>query len=314
MLAEWLNPATRAQAAKLRAARKQANVRIKEAKKLLRRARGKVEEATVGQIAELVTTTVEATRTTDVGLISKTADRLGHGVNKNLADFRKPAWRESFESIAIAVLIALVLRSFVVEAFKIPSGSMIPTLAIGDQIFVNKLIYGIRIPFTAVRIVDFAMPERGEVAVFICPVPPHEDYIKRVIGLPGDEVAVRDGIVQINGQPLAQDRSEAASFWDRDNRFKRWYPFDAVVYEEHIGDRTHAVIHDADPGQRAPDFGPFKVPEGHVFMMGDNRDHSFDSRMWGPVPLSNILGRSLFVWFSWGKDGMAWDRLGTWID
>jgi signal peptidase I len=314
MLLEWLNPVTRAKGSKLRAARKSANARIKEAKKLLRRARGRVPETAIGQIAELVTGVVEAARGTDVATIAKSSDKLGHAVTKSLADFRKPAWRESFESIAVAVLIALVLRSFVLEAFKIPSGSMIPTLAIGDQIFVNKLVYGIRIPFTAIRVVDFAMPERGEVIVFICPVEPHEDYIKRVIGLPGDEITVKAGVVHINGKAVSLEKIGDQSFWDRETRFKRWYPFDTVAYREQIGDRSHIVIHDADPSQRGADFGPFLVPEGHVFMMGDNRDHSFDSRMWGPVPLSNILGRSLFVWFSWGKDGMAWDRLGTWIE
>ncbi|MFC1610572.1 signal peptidase I [Myxococcota bacterium] len=299
---------------KLRHARKAAKLRVKEAKKLLRRARGKVPDSTHQEIKDQVAQATAATRGTDAGTMNKATDRLLAALNKNLGSFRKPAWRESIESIVIAVLVALLLRSFVVEAFKIPSGSMIPTLAIGDQIFVNKLVYGIRIPFTVVRVVDFAPPKHGEVIVFECPIEPHEDYIKRVIGLPGDEIAVRDGTIAINGKPLDREFVERREFWDRDGETGRWYPFEAFVYRETVDGLSHTVIHDADPVRAASDFGPVIVPEGHVFMMGDNRDHSFDSRAWGPVPISNILGRSLFVWFSWGKEGMAWGRLGTWIE
>ncbi len=313
-LLDWLNAETRAKGARLRHARKEGRAQVKEARKLLRRGRSLLGDGVRAQFDDLVTTTELTLRQTDPGAIDKATRKLGDATDKHLDAYRKPAWRESLESIAVAVLIALMLRSFVVEAFKIPSGSMIPTLAIGDQIFVNKLRYGIRIPFTSIRLVDFAMPQRGEVLVFICPVEPREDYIKRVIGLPGDEVAVRDGVVQINGEPLTQELIGEQSYWDRDNRLKRWFPFEAVAYRETIGEKSHVIIRDADPAQRAPDYGPFVVPEGHVFMMGDNRDHSFDSRAWGPVPLSNILGRSLFVWFSWGRDNMAWERLGTWIE
>ena len=130
-------------------------------------------------------------------------------------------WRESFQSILIAVLIALMLRSFVVEAFKIPSGSMIPTLAIGDQIFVNKYLYGVRVPFTSIRLVDFDEPQRGEVIVFICPIEPHQDYIKRVIGLPGDEVTVRNNTILINGEPVKRKLVGTREFADRDNESER---------------------------------------------------------------------------------------------
>ncbi len=300
---------------KLRNARKAARTRVKEAKKLLRRSRGKVDDTTHSEISVLADKTSAAARGSDVGAMNKAGDKLLGMLDKNLSAFRKPAWRESLESIAVAVLVALLLRSFVVEAFKIPSGSMIPTLAIGDQIFVNKLVYGVRVPFTAIRVVDFTEPKRGEVIVFICPVEPHEDYIKRVVGLPGDEIMVRDGIVSINGTQLEREFVERTDLWDRDSRSGRWYPFEAFVYREMMPDGSeHTVIYDADPAQAASDFGPVVVPEGHVFMMGDNRDHSFDSRAWGSVPFSNILGRSLFVWFSWGREGMAWGRLGTWIE
>jgi signal peptidase I len=299
---------------KLRAATKVARHRLREARKLLRRGRKVVPESTVSEIEASVTATRAATKTGDAAAVHKAADKLSALLDKHLGRYRKPAWRESLESILIAVLVALVLRSFVVEAFKIPSGSMIPTLAIGDQIFVNKLLYGVRIPFTAVRLVDFSIPDRGDVIVFICPEEPHDDYIKRVVGLPGDEIAVRDGRVTINSEPLDRELQGQETFWDRDALTQRWYTFDAMVYEETIDGETHTVIHDAEPAAAARDYGPVIVPEGHVFVMGDNRDHSYDSRSWGPVPLPNILGRSLFVWWSWGRDGLDVSRIGTAID
>ncbi|MBI5510156.1 MAG: signal peptidase I [Deltaproteobacteria bacterium] len=301
-------------APELRNARRIARVRVKEAKKLIKRAAKVAPRATVAEVVDELADVVAVTSGDNPALIHRAADRLAALLDQHLDSYRKPAWRESLESIAVAIIVALLLRSFVVEAFKIPSGSMIPTLAIGDQIFVNKFIYGVRVPFTPIRIVDFAMPKRGEVIVFICPVEPHEDYIKRVIGLPGDEIAVKDGAVAVNGKALGREFLGRSRYWDRETASGRWYPFDAFGYEESIEGKKHVVIHDADLTQASPDFGPVVVPEGHVFMMGDNRDHSYDSRSWGPVPLSNILGRSLFVWFSLGQDGLSWHRLGTWIE
>jgi len=298
--------------AKLRGARKIASLQCKEAHRLLRRARGKLEATTLAEVEALTLALRQALAADDVGAMRKHGDRLGLAVDKHLVTFRKPAWRESFESVFVAVLVALVLRAFVVEAFKIPSGSMIPTLAIGDQIFVNKYVFGIRIPFTAVRLVNFGMPERGEVVVFICPVPPNEDYIKRIVGLPGDTIEVRESTLYINGAPQPRTPLGRGTFTDRDAS-GRWNTFDAFAFTETIGEHAHTVLQDVTMRPRASDYGPTTVPEGHVFAMGDNRDHSFDSRAWGMVPLSNILGRSLFVWWSWGEGGLDTHRLGTWI-
>lgn len=299
---------------KLRAARKSARRKASDAKKLLRRARNGVPQETRDEIEAAATRTRETLLTEDIAAIKKASEKLGGLLTRHLDRFRKPAWRESVESILIAVMVALMLRSFVVEAFKIPSGSMIPTLAIGDQIFVNKFIYGVRIPFTWHRIIDFSMPERGDVIVFICPKEPYEDYIKRVIGLPGDEVAVRDGVVHVNGEPFGMELKGREKFWDRDSLTGRWYEFEAFIYREQVGDEVHTVVYDADPASPPVDFEAVIVPEGNVFVMGDNRDHSYDSRAWGPVPLSNILGRSLFVWWSWGRNGLATERVATWIE
>lgn len=298
---------------KVRGARKAAKLRLKEAKKLLRRARHAVAPEIRDEVQQNADTLSAALVAGKVARINKSADKLGNLLNKHLDIYRKPAWRESLESIGMAVLVALLLRSFVVEAFKIPSGSMIPTLAIGDQIFVNKYVYGVRVPFTAIRLVDFALPERGDVVVFICPLPPNDDYIKRVIGLPGDEIMVRGGVVHVNGEPASRRSLGSGIFTDRDGG-DHWTHFEAEAFEETLGNHTYMVLQDTNQLQTAQDHGPVTVPEGHLFMMGDNRDHSYDSRSWGFVPARNVLGRSLFVWWSWGKEGLDSDRLGTWIE
>lgn len=299
---------------KLREARKQARHRVKEAGKLLRRAGKRVPAEIEADVRRASDEAATSAKGKDAAEILRAAERLGELVDKNLDGYRKPAWRESLESILIAVLVALLLRSFVVEAFKIPSGSMIPTLAIGDQIFVNKYVYGMRIPFTSIRLVDFSEPSRGDVVVFICPEPPNEDYIKRVIGVPGDQIEVRRGVVHINGEPVERELKGRSTYWDRDNATGRWYPFEAYTYEERLGDAVFTVIDDVEANPPQADFKPVIVPDGHVFVMGDNRDHSYDSRSWGLVPMSNILGRSLFVWWSWGREGLSTERLGRWID
>jgi signal peptidase I len=299
---------------RLRAASSTARAHVKEAKKLLKRSKNALSTENQGTVQASISAVAEALGGEDPGAINRATEKLDSLVDKHLGAYRKAAWLESLESIVFAVGVALLLRSFVLEAFKIPSGSMIPSLAIGDQIFVNKYIYGLRIPFTAIRLVEFAKPQRGDVIVFICPVEPHEDYIKRVIGIAGDEVMVRGGTLYINGEAVKREALGETTQWDRDSSGETWRPFAAHAFRETLGEHTYMVLQDLDPSHSAPDFGPYQVPEGHVLMMGDNRDHSYDSRAWGPVPLPNILGRSMFVWWSWGRQGVDVGRIGTWID
>ena len=198
----------------------------------------------------------------------------------------KSAFREYAESIVFALLLALFIRSFIVQAFKIPSGSMIPTLKIGDHILVNKLSYGIRSPFWDAYLVHFKKPQRGEVVVFVFPEDRSKDFIKRVIGIEGDTVEIRDKKVYINNRPLEDPHAH---------------------FEGDPPDKGSFNIRD--------DYGPRQVPENHIFVMGDNRDRSYDSRFWGYVNLKDVKGRAFLVYWSWdGTDRwVRWERIGSLI-
>ncbi|MBN1103909.1 MAG: signal peptidase I [Deltaproteobacteria bacterium] len=178
--------------------------------------------------------------------------------------------REYLEAAAIAVLLALFIRTFVVQAFKIPSGSMEPTLQIGDHILVNKFIYGIKIPFTGKTLVPLGQPERGDVIVFIYPVDRTKDFIKRVIGVPGDRLEIIQGKTYVNGK----------------------------IYEDKYGHYTDASGGRHNPGS-GYSYGPVTVPENRYFVMGDNRDHSYDSRFWGFVSFDAVKGKAFIVYWSW---------------
>jgi len=208
-----------------------------------------------------------------------------------------------------AILAVLLVRSLVAEPFRIPSGSMVPTLAIGDHIVVTKFTYGLRWPLTRVPIGELEAPARGDVVVFVypgsdtginhwvdLPIPglATYDYVKRVVGLPGDAVEVRDNIVHINGKPMAREYKDDYTFID-----DRCSEYATRHYTEDLDGVVHDVLNARSYGARMGDFGPVEVPPGEVFVMGDNRDHSADSRVWGFVPLRNIKGKARFVWLSY---------------
>jgi signal peptidase I len=223
----------------------------------------------------------------------------------------QPWWLDWTAGLFPVILVVFLLRSFLFEPFKIPSGSMVPTLLVGDLILVNKFHYGVRLPVINKKIIPNHEPQRGDVMVFRYPPDPSLDYIKRVIGLPGDEVAYLNQKLSINGQPVpVQAKGE---YYDEDSL--RYAP----LYVEDLGSIEHRIL--VDP-RRPSFFGgddkrfPFrencrysaegvvcKVPQGHYFMMGDNRDNSQDSRFWGFVPDENIVGRAFFVWMNFGNLG-----------
>lgn len=189
----------------------------------------------------------------------------------------KPVWREYLDSIVIALVLALFIRAFFVQAFKIPSGSMLDTLLIGDHLLVNKFIYGTRIPFTKIYLREGSSPQHGDIIVFEYPRNPSIDYIKRIVGVPGDKLMLRDKVLYRNGEPLNEPyvRHTPSSVRARDN------------------------------------FAELTVPENHYFAMGDNRDESSDSREWGFVHKDAIHGKAWRIYWSWASlSDIRWSRIG----
>jgi signal peptidase I len=212
-------------------------------------------------------------------------------------------WKEGYGSFLTAILLALFIRWGFLEAYVIPSGSMLPTLLINDHIFVNKFIYGLRVPFSEDWLVKFKPVERGEILVFKHPREMGTFLIKRVVGLPGDKIYFENGTLYINDVAMEKTPPPANNefSWLRDADFQRdGARNDAVSnYNEYIEDLTgtkHSIL--LRKGDRFDSYGPVKVPENSLFMMGDNRDNSADSRYWDFLPQENILGRASFVWLS----------------
>ena len=213
----------------------------------------------------------------------------------------KSQFREILEAVVVALLLAAVVRVFVVQAYKIPSRSMVPTLLVGDHILVNKFIYGIKIPGTDYRLPGLREPRRGDVVVFVPPDDPSRDFIKRIVGVPGDTIEVRAKKVYVNGEP--SDQEEHAIHVDE-------RPVDEPR------DRVLAAVRECEFPRPGSDvfrdwFGPCTVPPGHYFMMGDNRDQSQDSRFWGYVPMKDIRGKAFIIYWSWDWEdrGPIWQRV-----
>jgi signal peptidase I len=381
----------------------------REARRGLRRFRGRLPATIADRLERHTKALTEAQEQNDGAAMRAEILVLDELVDEHLAFARKSTAREYGESIAVAVLIALVLRAFVVEAFKIPSGSMIPSLEIGDHIFVNKLIYGVRVPFSESKILDVRAPRRGEIVVFVYPCDESKDFIKRIVAVEGDTVEVRCNQLYVNGTAAPQTlrRDQACTYWDHDEKSggRKWVDGpDALIctragsstwaqcqcssyVEEHGGERyptyydarrpmdtMRGDLHDfprdydtqppmdGESGwvtstsasgdkefmmpfcargkgeRRAPEaqaaatgelrkervgvgtckqHQQYVVPEGHVFVMGDNRDQSSDSRFWGPVPVAKIKGRALFIWWSSQPDfagGNQFGRMGKLVD
>jgi len=252
----------------------------------------------------------------DANAVQRQAELAKMGINQvddNTQEARgrlimQPWWLDWTAGLFPVIIIVFLLRSFLFEPFKIPSGSMIPTLLVNDLILVNKFHYGVRLPVINLKVLDNHSPERGDVMVFRYPPKPSLDYIKRVVGIPGDEVAYLNKKLTINGKPVP--KTALPDFFDADSM--RY----AKQFEEINGERKYRLLNDDDRPSfiAGADNFPYrdncrystegvvcKVPEGHYFMMGDNRDNSLDSRYWGFVPEKNIVGKAFFVWMNFGN-------------
>lgn len=378
-----------------RRVRREAKILVKEARSALgvkRGLRGKggdLETVTAGMEGSLAKRDLAGVRA-QLPVLDALVDELVKRPPKSTA-------RDYVESIGAAILIALALRAFVVEAFKIPSSSMYPTLEIGDHIFVNKFIYGVRIPWTMTKLFELRGPKRGEVIVFIYPCDPDRDYIKRVIATAGQTVEVRCNVVYVDGVAVPSKLEDAHhTYLDQDSAVSEgpgrdetsryphedsegWYPRQTSMYAETVDGKTYSTFHDPERPDRERrlaegtltegdsrdfplhDHSPppscansedgtknaqeqtlgqivmvksendakvceprehYVVPPGHVFVQGDNRNNSNDSRVWGSVPLDNIKGKALFIWLSyerfdllkpWNLKGIRFDRIGSFV-
>ena len=215
-------------------------------------------------------------------------------------------WVDLCRSLFPVILIVLIIRSFVIEPFRIPSGSMLPTLLAGDFILVNKASYDLRLPVLNRPIVPTSSPERGDLAVFKYPVNPRQDFIKRVVAVPGDHVVYNDGELYINEERLEQTEIGA---------YNEPSAPQATVFSESVGEREYRILQHPR-GTWCTDYASapdgYTVPEGHYFTVGDNRDRSSDSRCWGPVSEELLVGRAFLIWMSWDthENRVNWSRIG----
>ena len=247
--------------------------------------------------------------------INSSYNSLKNLYEQNLSGYSKSKLRQNVEAIVIALCLALLIRTFIVQPFKIPSGSMIPTLLIGDHLLVNKFIYGTKIPFTNIRVLPVENIERGDVVVFKFPgndaVNKGLHYIKRAIGLPGDVIDIEGRDVIINGQKVKQVYEGSYDYYEQGTEVS------TDKYIDTLSENIFDVIYkksSVNTTKGKTNF-PITVPDGHIFVLGDNRDNSYDSRFWGFVPINNISGKAFLIHWSWNFDNesifnkVRWKRI-----
>lgn len=280
---------------------------LAETRRLARRNRRKLDPHVLAEITVLQAEAKSALAAKDDARIARVTALLEGAGTKHLEPLRRSFVREALEMIAVAVLLAVCVRLFVVEAYRIPSSSMVPTLVPGDVVVVNKSAYGVHLP-DGTELIPGPRPKYGDLIVFRSPRQAGEDLIKRVAGLPGDTIEIVDEQLRVNGLPQPRvavaDRFE---FWGYRDDLRYWHPQSGNLYLEEQGGRRYATVHARLLPRPRPSEGPFIVPEGHLFVLGDNRDDSDDGRAEGGwyVPFDAVKGRAWLVGFSWGREGLA---------
>lgn len=285
---------------------REATAALRDARRRLKQTKNYASEAAKSAVQDAVTQLEKALAEGPPSGVHAGLDELDAALNTHMPAGKKGATREYAESIGVAVLIALFLRAFLVEAFKIPSGSMIPTLQVGDHIFVSKFLYGVRIPWTNIKLFKHVRePRRGEVVVFVYPQDPEKDFIKRIVAIPGDTLQVCGGQVLINNQPVRRELQPGAceyDDYDEDRPMGSWRRVQCSSYREWNGHESYLTVHNQGGGGPSQACGPATtIPPEQVFVMGDNRDNSHDSRFWGTVSYDLIKGKAWFIWWSAGE-------------
>lgn len=269
--------------------KKEARAEFEEAGYLFKKAKRGLAELEKEQAEIVIGTLRKALKQKDEKELKTALDDYLKFKSEHFQGVRFSKTWEDIKGLLWILLIVFMIRWILIEPFRIPSGSMIPTLLIGDQLMVNKLVYGVQIPLTTKKLFNLKSPQRGEVIVFKFPPHPSEDYVKRVVGVAGDEVVVRDGVLLVNNKEVPREFVES---YTGPNDTGACVEYD--LYLEKLNGKQHDMLlcHRSHEGEN---FGPITVPEGMVFGMGDNRDNSADSRYWGFIPVNNIKGRALII-------------------